>query len=155
VTPVSSSSTITPMNAREILKDRQGIVRSIAPDATVFEAVKAMDKYKVGALMVINKGKLMGIISERDYTRKVMLRDRSSKSTKVSEIMTRKVAQVDSEANLEKCMDIMGKNRIRHLPVVEDGNVLGVISSTDLLLLTVSEKDHIIEQLERYIAPGF
>ncbi|SVB30574.1 uncharacterized protein METZ01_LOCUS183428 [marine metagenome] len=143
------------MNAREILKDRQGIVRSIAPDATVFEAVKAMDKYKVGALMVINKGKLMGIISERDYTRKVMLRDRSSKSTKVSEIMTRKVAQVDSEANLEKCMDIMGKNRIRHLPVVEDGNVLGVISSTDLLLLTVSEKDHIIEQLERYIAPGF
>lgn len=155
MTPVSSSSTITPMNAREILKDRQGIVRSIAPDATVFEAVKAMDKYKVGALMVINKGKLMGIISERDYTRKVMLRDRSSKSTKVSEIMTRKVAQVDSEANLEKCMDIMGKNRIRHLPVVEDGNVLGVISSTDLLLLTVSEKDHIIEQLERYIAPGF
>lgn len=143
------------MNAREILKDRQGIVRSIAPDATVFEAVKAMDKYKVGALMVINKGKLMGIISERDYTRKVILRDRSSKSTKVSEIMTRKVAQVDSEANLEKCMDIMGKNRIRHLPVVEDGNVLGVISSTDLLLLTVSEKDHIIEQLERYIAPGF
>ena len=143
------------MNAREILKDRQGIVRSVAPDATVFEAVKAMDKYKVGALMVINKGKLMGIISERDYTRKVMLRDRSSKSTKVSEIMTRKVAQVDSEANLEKCMDIMGKNRIRHLPVVEDGNVLGVISSTDLLLLTVSEKDHIIEQLERYIAPGF
>ena len=143
------------MNAREILKDRQGIVRSIAPDGTVFEAVKAMDKYKVGALMVINKGKLMGIISERDYTRKVMLRDRSSKSTKVSEIMTRKVAQVDSEANLEKCMDIMGKNRIRHLPVVEDGNVLGVISSTDLLLLTVSEKDHIIEQLERYIAPGF
>ena len=155
MTPVSSSSTITLMNAREILKDRQGIVRSIAPDATVFEAVKAMDKYKVGALMVINKGKLMGIISERDYTRKVMLRDRSSKSTKVSEIMTRKVAQVDSEANLEKCMDIMGKNRIRHLPVVEDGNVLGVISSTDLLLLTVSEKDHIIEQLERYIAPGF
>ena len=143
------------MNAREILKERQGIVRSIAPGATVFEAVKAMDKYKVGALMVINKGKLMGIISERDYTRKVMLRDRSSKSTKVSEIMTRKVAQVDSEANLEKCMDIMGKNRIRHLPVVEDGNVLGVISSTDLLLLTVSEKDHIIEQLERYIAPGF
>ena len=143
------------MNAREILKDRQGIVRSATPDTTVFEAIKAMDRFKVGALMVIDKGKLVGIISERDYTRKVMLRDRSSKSTKVSEIMTRKVAQVDSEANLEKCMDIMGKNRIRHLPVVEDGNVLGVISSTDLLLLTVSEKDHIIEQLERYIAPGF
>ena len=143
------------MNAREILKKRRGIVRFITPDATVFEAVKAMDKFKVGALMVIDKGKLLGIISERDYPRKVVLKDRSSKSTKVGEIMSRKVAQVDAEANIEKCMDIMGKNRIRHLPVVEKGEVLGVISSTDLLRLTVSQKDHIIEQLARYIAPGF
>jgi CBS domain-containing protein len=143
------------MIAREILKNRQGIVRSVAPGATVFEAVKAMDKFKVGALMVIDKEKLLGIISERDYTRKVMLKDRSSKSTKVSEIMNCKVIQVDPEANIEKCLDIMGKNRIRHLPVVENGKVLGVISSTDLLVLTVSQKDHIIEQLERYIAPGF
>ena len=143
------------MNAREILKDRQGIVRSATPDTTVFEAIKAMDRFKVGALMVIEKGKLVGIISERDYTRKVVLKDRSSKSTKVSEIMSHKVTQVDPEANLEKCMNVMGNNRVRHLPVVEKGKVLGVISSTDLLLLTVSQKDHIIEQLERYIAPGF
>ena len=143
------------MNAGEILKDRQGIVRSATPDTTVFEAIKAMDRFKVGALMVIDKGKLVGIISERDYTRKVVLKDRSSKSTKVSEIMTRKITQVDPEANLEKCMNVMGNNRVRHLPVVEKGKVLGVISSTDLLLLTVSQKDHIIEQLERYIAPGF
>ena len=143
------------MNAREILKDRQGIVRSATPDTTVFEAIKAMDRFKVGALMVIDKGKLVGIISERDYTRKVVLKDRSSKSTKVSEIMSRKVPQVDPEANHEKCMNVMGNNRVRHLPVVEKGKVLGVISSTDLLLLTVSQKDHIIEQLERYIAPGF
>ena len=143
------------MNAREILKDRQGIIRSATPDTTVFEAIKAMDRFKVGALMVIDKGKLVGIISERDYTRKVVLKNRSSKSTKVSEIMTRKVTQVDPEANLEKCMNVMGNNRVRHLPVVEKGKVLGVISSTDLLLLTVSQKDHIIEQLERYIAPGF
>ena len=143
------------MNAREILKDRQGIVRSATPDTTVFEAIRAMDRFKVGALMVIDKGKLVGIISERDYTRKVVLKDRSSKSTKVSEIMSRKVTQVDPEANLEKCMNVMGNNRVRHLPVVEKGKVLGVISSTDLLLLTVSQKDHIIEQLERYIAPGF
>ena len=143
------------MNAREILKDRQGIVRSATPDTTVFEAIKAMDRFKVGALMVIDKGKLVGIISERDYTRKVVLKDRSSKSTKVSKIMTRKVTQVEPEANLEKCMNVMGNNRVRHLPVVEKGKVLGVISSTDLLLLTVSQKDHIIEQLERYIAPGF
>ena len=143
------------MNAREILKDRQGIVRSVTPDTTVFEAIKAMDRFKVGALMVIDKGKLVGIISERDYTRKVVLKDRSSKSTKVSEIMTRKITQVDPEADIEKCMNVMGNNRVRHLPVVEKGKVLGVISSTDLLLLTVSQKDHIIEQLERYIAPGF
>ena len=143
------------MNAREILKDRQGIVRSVTPDTTVFEAIKAMDRFKVGALMVIDKGKLVGIISERDYTRKVVLKDRSSKSTKVSKIMTRKVTQVDPEADIEKCMNVMGNNRVRHLPVVEKGKVLGVISSTDLLLLTVSQKDHIIEQLERYIAPGF
>ena len=142
------------MNAREILKDRQGIVRSATPDTTVFEAIKAMDRFKVGALMVIDKGKLVGIISERDYTRKVVLKDRSSKSTKVSEIMTRKVTQVDPEANLEKCMNVMGNNRVRHRPVVENGKLRGVISSTDLLLLTVSQKDHIIEQLERYSAPG-
>ncbi|MBT3616976.1 MAG: CBS domain-containing protein [Verrucomicrobia bacterium] len=143
------------MNAREILKDRHGVVRSIPPDATVFEAVQAMDKFKVGALMVIDDGKLLGIIFERDYTRKVALKDRSSKTTKVSEIMTHKIAHVEPEVGIEKCMDIMCKRRIRHLPVVEKGKVLGVISSTDLLLLTVSEKDHIIDQLERYIAPGF
>jgi len=143
------------MNAREILKDRHGVVRSIAPDATVFEAVQAMYKFKVGALMVIDGGKLLGLISERDYTRKVALKDRDSKTTKVSEIMTHKITHVGPEAGIEKCMDIMGKRRIRHLPVVEKGKVLGVISTTDLLLLTVSEKDHIIDQLERYIAPGF
>ena len=127
----------------------------LRPHTTVFEAVKAMDKFKVGALMVIDNRKLVGIISERDYTRKIVLKDRSSKTTKVSEIMSHKIAQVEPEAGIDKCMDIMSKSRIRHLPVVEKGKVLGVISSTDLLLLTVSEKDHIIDQLERYIAPGF
>ena len=142
------------MNAREILKGRNGIVRSVTPDSSVFEAVKTMDKFKVGALMVIDKEELLGIISERDYTRKIVLKDRSSRSTKVSEIMTKKVVKIDPEASLEECMSVMGKNRVRHLPVVADGKVLGVISPTDLLLLTVSEKDHIIEQLERYIGPG-
>jgi CBS domain-containing protein len=143
------------MNAREILKDRHGVVRKVAPDATVFESIKAMDEFKVGALMVIDDGKLLGTISERDYTRKVVLKDRSSKTTKVSEIMSHEITHVGPEASIEKCMDIMGKRRIRHLPVVEKGKVVGVISSTDLLILTVTEKDHIIDQLERYIAPGF
>jgi len=83
------------MNAREVLKDRDGIVRSISPDDTVFDAIKTMDSFKVGALMVIDKSeKLVGIISERDYTRKVVLKDRSSNTTKVSQIMTKKIAQV-------------------------------------------------------------
>ena len=143
------------MNAREVLKDRDGIVRSISPDDTVFDAIKAMDSFKVGALMVIDKSeKLVGIISERDYTRKVVLKDRSSNTTKVSQIMTKKIAQVDPDAGIEKCMDIMGKHRVRHLPVVEKGKVVGVITSTDLLILTINEKDNIIEQLERYISPG-
>ena len=113
-----------------------------------------MDGRATGEMMVIDKEELLGIISERDYTRKIVLKDRSSRSTKVSEIMTKKVIKIDPEANLEECMSVMGKNRVRHLPVVADGKVLGVISSTDLLLLTVSEKNHIIEQLERYIGPG-
>ena len=96
------------MNAREVLKDRNGIVRSISPDETVFNAIKAMDSFKVGALMVIDKSeKLVGIISERDYTRKVVLKDRASKTTKVSQIMTQKVAQVNPDAGIEKCMEIM------------------------------------------------
>lgn len=137
------------------MKDRNGIVRSISPDETVFNAIKAMDSFKVGALMVIDKSeKLVGIISERDYTRKVVLKDRASKTTKVSQIMTQKVAQVNPDAGIEKCMEIMGKYRVRHLPVVDNGKVVGVITSTDLLILTVNEKDNIIEQLERYISPG-
>ncbi len=143
------------MNAREVLKDRNGIVRSISPDETVFNAIKAMDSFKVGALMVIDKSeKLVGIISERDYTRKVVLKDRASKTTKVSQIMTQKVSQVNPDAGIEKCMEIMGKYRVRHLPVVDNGKFVGVITSTDLLILTVNEKDNIIEQLERYISPG-
>ena len=143
------------MNAREVFKDRDGIGRSISPDDTVFTAIKAMDSFKVGALMVIDQSeKLVGIISERDYTRKVVLKDRSSKNTKVSEIMTKKNAHVEPDAGIEKCMDLMGKHRVRHLPVVDNGKVIGVITSTDVLILTVHEKDNIIEQLERYISPG-
>jgi len=142
------------MNAKTILEDKSTGVRSVGPDATVFEAVRLMDEYKVGALMVVDDDQLVGIISERDYTRKVVLKDRSSKSTPVSEIMTRDLVQVGPQASLEECMAAMGQNRVRHLPVTDAGKVLGVISSTDLLILTLSQKDHIIKQLEQYIAPG-
>jgi len=142
------------MNARSILEDKDTGVRSIGPEATVFEAVRLMDEHKVGALMVLDAGQLVGIISERDYTRKVVLKDRSSKSTQVAEIMTRDLVQIGSEASLEECMAVMGEHRVRHLPVTEGGEVLGVISSNDLLVLSLNQKDHIIQQLEQYIAPG-
>ncbi|MBC8326875.1 MAG: CBS domain-containing protein [Verrucomicrobia subdivision 3 bacterium] len=142
------------MNAKTILEDKSTGVRSIEPDATVFEAVRLMDEFKVGALMVVDEGQLVGIISERDYTRKVVLKDRSSKSTQVSEIMTRDLVQISPDASLEECMAVMGQNRVRHLPVTEAGKILGVITSTDLLILSLNQKDHIIQQLEQYIAPG-
>ena len=121
---------------------------------TVYEAVKLMDSYKVGALMVLQNERLVGIISERDYTRKVMLKNRSSRNTTVREIMTSDPVTISPRTDLEECMGVMAERRIRHLPVAEQGHVLGVISSTDLLKLAIQQKDYVIEQLEQYIAPG-
>jgi CBS domain-containing protein len=142
------------MNARSILQDKGFCVRSTPPDATVLEALQSMDRYKVGALMVVENGLLIGVISERHCARKVMLKELSSKTTRVSEIMAREPVQVGPESTLEECMAIMGKHRVRHVPVTEEGKVLGVISSNDLLNLALTQKDHIIQQLEQYIAPG-
>jgi CBS domain-containing protein len=142
------------MNAKTILEDKGTGVRSIGPDAMVFEAVRLMDEYKVGALMVVDGEQLVGIISERDYTRKVVLKDRSSKTTPVSDIMVRELVQIGPDASLEECMAVMGQNRVRHLPITDEGKILGVITSTDLLILSLTQKDHIIQQLEQYIAPG-
>ncbi len=142
------------MNARSILQEKGFCVRSIEPNATVLEALQSMDEYKVGALMVVENDLLTGVISERHCARKVMLKELSSKSTRVSEVMASEPVQVSPEASLEECMAIMGKHRVRHVPVTEEGKVLGVISSNDLLNLALTQKDHIIQQLEQYIAPG-
>ena len=142
------------MNARSILQEKGFCVRSIEPNATVLEALQSMDEYKVGALMVVENDLLTGVISERHCARKVMLKELSSKSTRVSEVMACEPVQVSPEASLEECMAIMGKHRVRHVPVTEEGKVLGVISSNDLLNLALTQKDHIIQQLEQYIAPG-
>ena len=142
------------MNAYSLLEEKGFCVRSIEPGATVYEAVKLMDSYKVGALMVLQNERLVGIISERDYTRKVMLKNRSSRNTTVREIMTSDPVTISPRTDLEECMGVMAERRIRHLPVAEQGHVLGVISSTDLLKLAIQQKDYVIEQLEQYIAPG-
>jgi CBS domain-containing protein len=142
------------MNAKTILEDKSTGVRSVGPDATVFEALQLMDEHKVGALMVVENDLFIGVISERHCVRRAMLKELSPKETRVSEIMASDPVQVGPEASLDECMAVMGKHRVRHIPVTEAGKVLGVISSNDLLNLALTEKDNIIKQLEQYIAPG-
>ena len=142
------------MNARSILEDKGFCVRSIAPDATVLEALRSMNKHKVGALMVLENDLLVGVISERHCARRVMLKELPTNTTLVSEIMAADPVQLGPDASLDECMSVMGQHRVRHVPVTEDGRVLGVISSNDLLNLALTQKDHIIKQLEQYIAPG-
>ena len=110
-----------------------------------------MDQKKVGALLVIEKNKLAGIISERDYTRKVILKNRSSSKTKVSEIMTSNLKTANPSQSLDECMVIMSNNHIRHLPVVEDGKAIGILSIMDVVKNIISEQEFTIEQLQNYI----
>ena len=142
------------MNAHSILEDKGFCVRSIAPDVTVLEALRSMNKHKVGALMVLENDLLVGVISERHCARRVLLKELPTKTTLVSEIMATDPVQLGPDASLDECMSVMGKHRVRHVPVTDNGKVLGVISSNDLLNLALTQKDHIIKQLEQYIAPG-
>jgi CBS domain-containing protein len=132
--------------------DRKGHqVWFIGPDATVFDAIRWMSEKNVGALLVMDAGDLLGIISERDYTRKVILMDRSSKETKVREIMTASVITVPPDTTVEEAMRIMTRNRLRHLPVTRDGHLVGVVSIGDLVERTISMQRAVLEQLEGYI----
>jgi CBS domain-containing protein len=131
-------------------KGRQ--VWSISPAATVYEAIERMSEKGVGALVVLSEGRLAGIISERDYARKVILKDRSSKRTEVREIMTSPVITAHPDNTVEDCMRMMTENRIRHLPVVEGEQVLGVVSIGDLVNWTITAHEETIGQLQNYIA---
>ena len=141
--------------AGSVLKRKGSEVWSVAPDQTVYEAIKRMADKAVGALLVISDGKLVGIISERDYARKVILKRRSSKTTLVKEIMTSPVIFVTSGQAVDECMDIMTRNRIRHLPVMENEKMLGVISIGDLVKWVVSEQEETIEHLQNYISSKY
>ena len=136
----------------EILKKKGSDVFSISPQSTVFDALKMMADKDVGALLVVDEEKLVGILSERDYARRIILKDKSSKTTSVGDLMTRNVLYISPEKTVEDCMVIMASKHVRHLPVLEDGNLIGLISSTDVVRNIISAQQNTIEDLERYIS---
>ncbi len=139
---------------RDMIRKKGSEVFTISPSATVYEALEIMSKQNTGALMVINGSKVEGILSERDCVRKVDLAGKTSKATKVSEIMTGKVIYVEAGQPLEECMALMIDKNIRHLPVYDGKELLGLISVRDVLKEVVDVQKFMISQLEHYITGG-
>jgi CBS domain-containing protein len=138
-----------------ILKHKGREIWSVSPDQSVFEAIEKMADKDVGALLVISGAKLVGVISERDYARKVILKGRSSKDTQVNEIMTSQVVHVAAHQSLDECMTIMTNHHVRHLPVMEGDQLVGVVSIGDLVKWIITEQEETIKQLEHYIAGNY
>ncbi len=137
---------------RQILERKQNRqICSIRPEASVYDAIKLMADRRVGALLVLSGTELQGIISERDYAREVILKGRASRDTRVEEIMTRKVLSVSSPETVDKALSLMTDNHIRHLPIVDDGTVTGIVSLGDLVKDIMSDQRATIEQLQSYI----
>ncbi len=137
--------------AKHLLESKGSAIFSIAPDAPVLEAIKLMAEHRVGALLVMREGSLIGVLSERDYARKVILQGRSSSHTSVSDIMSDNPLTVGPDTDVFDCMRLCTDSRIRHLPVVHDGVVVGVISIGDLVKAVIDAQAEQIEHLERYI----
>lgn len=138
----------------ELLADKGYKIWSVAPEEMVYNAIKLMADKNIGALPVLQSGKMVGIISERDYTRKVILQDRSSKNTRVMEIMTTDVKHITPNESIKVCMTIMSKNHIRHLPVVLDGELIGMVSINDVVKEIIHDQKDKIDQLEHNISWG-
>jgi len=138
-----------------ILKTKGREIWSVAPGATVYDAIALMAEKRVGAVLVIAGGTMVGIVSERDYARKVILQGRSSKETQVQQIMTRSLVTVTSDDTVDECMRVMTQYRIRHLPVLDNGELAGIVSIGDLVNAVISDQAHTIRQLHTYIGSNY
>lgn len=134
-----------------ILREKGGAIHSISPDATVYDAIETMAARNIGALLVMNGDRLLGIVSERDYTRKIALKGKQSKQTPVSEIMFTPVISVGDDASVEECMELMTKHRIRHLPVIAGERVAGVVSIGDLINWIIKTQREVLNSMEDFI----
>ncbi len=137
---------------KQLLNTKGQDVWSVSPDASVYEAMEIMADKGVGALVVLENDKLSGIITERDYARKVVLKERVSKQTRVEEIMTKTVLYAQPGHTVEQCLAIMTEKRTRHLPVLDGDKLVGIVSIGDLVKSVIAEQQHVIEQLEHYIS---
>ena len=138
-----------------VLSQKNGAIWSISPSATVFDALVLMAEKEIGSLLVMSDGRLVGIISERDYARKIALMGRSSKETTVAEVMAHEPVTVTRRATVSACMELMTDRRRRHLPVVDDNRVIGVLSIGDLVNWIVKSQEKTIQQLHHYIAGAY
>ena len=136
---------------KRLLEAKGYDIWSITPDASVYEAIKLMADRNVGALLVLESGKLVGVISERDCTRRLILKERAAKDTQVREVMTAGVIYVRPDQTVEECMALMTAKRVRHLPVLADDQLIGIVSIGDLVKDIISEQEFMIQQLEHYI----
>lgn len=137
---------------QHLLDNKGRDIISISPDASVLDAIKLMADKGIGALVVIDGGDLRGIVTERDYARKVIIKGRASDTTPVADIMTADVITASSQKTVNECMEVMTSNKCRHLPVVDDGELVGMISIGDLVQAIIADQQEEIEQLEHYIS---
>jgi len=142
---------VTLKSVRQVLNDKGYAVETVAPETSVYEALQKLSNREVGALVVLEEGEICGLFSERDYARKVALQGRISKETQVQEIMTRRVITLEPEQTVEACMVVMTDKRIRHLPVLEEGRLIGIVSIGDIVKAVIEAQRLTIEELESYI----
>lgn len=139
------------MFVENLLAEKDSQIWSITPDATVYEALVLMDQKDIGALLVMQENKLIGILSERDYARKIIIKGKSSKETLVNEVMTTEVCYVDKKKRMDECLAIMSDKRIRHLPVMENNQLIGLVSIGDVVKSIINEQEIVIDDLYNYI----